>query len=232
MNTVTYGNRTYQVDNDGFLIDFDQWDEEFAIGLAPHHGIMHGLTRGHWDVIFFVRENFKKLGRCPLVYQTCKMNNLKIRELKTLFPSGYLRGACKLAGLTYKEGFYGMGQVSTALERLASDLGESVVAITEAVDSEEEKAYRTNIRGFLLDPAEWDEQFAINKAYELKMPMELSEKHWRIIYFLRDRFKMAGIVPTVYETCESFDMEIEELERLFPDGYHRGAVKIAGLRVR
>jgi tRNA 2-thiouridine synthesizing protein E len=38
--------------------------------------------------------------------------------------------------------------------------------------------------------------------------------------------------PSVTETCEVNDLDIEELEQLFPDGYHRGAVKIAGLRLR
>ncbi len=47
------------------------------------------------------------------------------------------------------------------------------------------------------------------------------------------QFKNAGeTVPTVYETCEENRIEIEDLEALFPDGYHRGAVKISGLRVR
>jgi tRNA 2-thiouridine synthesizing protein E len=36
----------------------------------------------------------------------------------------------------------------------------------------------------------------------------------------------------VTETCEANDLDIDELEQLFPDGYHRGAVKIAGLRLR
>lgn len=56
-------------------------------------------------------------------------------------------------------------------------------------------------------------------------------KHHEINIFC-DQFKTIAIVPTVYETCETFGIEIEELEQLFPDGYHRGAVKIAGLRVR
>jgi tRNA 2-thiouridine synthesizing protein E len=37
-------------------------------------------------------------------------------------------------------------------------------------------------------------------------------------------------VPTVYETCEDTDVERDLLERLFPDDYHRGLVKIEGLR--
>jgi tRNA 2-thiouridine synthesizing protein E len=34
------------------------------------------------------------------------------------------------------------------------------------------------------------------------------------------------------ETCEANSIEIDEFATLFPDGYHRGAVKIAGLRLR
>ncbi len=64
------------------------------------------------------------------------------------------------------------------------------------------------------------------------MPEKLNESHWQIIRFLREFFRKNHRVPTVYETCESLRLSIEELERLFPDGYHRGAVKIAGLRVR
>ena len=38
-------------------------------------------------------------------------------------------------------------------------------------------------------------------------------------------------VITVYERCEANGMDIEELERLFQDGYHRGATETVGLRV-
>jgi tRNA 2-thiouridine synthesizing protein E len=95
----------------------------------------------------------------------------------------------------------------------------------------EKKVYRVDAYGFLVDPSEWDEDFAINKSEELKMPKGLTNEHWRIVRFLRGRFEQTGSVPTVYETCADNGIEIEDLERLFPDGYHRGAVKISGLRV-
>jgi tRNA 2-thiouridine synthesizing protein E len=62
------------------------------------------------------------------------------------------------------------------------------------------------------------------------MPGKLTEKHWQVIRFLRDEFAKTGKVPTVFDTCSRNQIEIDELERLFPDGYHRGAVKLAGLR--
>jgi TusE/DsrC/DsvC family sulfur relay protein len=146
---------------------------------------------------------------------------LHLKDLKKLFPTGYLRGACKLAGITYKErsiDYYG---------------GEGLKIRAEGARPEsEEKVYRVDVRGFLVDPAEWDEDFAVQKAHEMKMKEGLTEKHWKIVHFLREYFNRNRSVPTVYETCEMNRMELDELEELFPNGYHRGAVKIAGLRAR
>jgi tRNA 2-thiouridine synthesizing protein E len=88
-----------------------------------------------------------------------------------------------------------------------------------------------DIHGFLIDPSEWDEDYVVFKAIEMKMPA-LTDDHWKIISFIRNRFEETGKVPTVYETCEENQIELEGLEALFPDGYHRGVVKISGLRVR
>jgi tRNA 2-thiouridine synthesizing protein E len=53
---------------------------------------------------------------------------------------------------------------------------------------------------------------------------------WRIIYYLRDVYQVEHRIPNIYETCESCNLDLDTFERLFPTGYHRGALKIAGLR--
>src|SRR4030042_2496948 len=217
MNIFTFGNKAYQVDTEEFLSDFKQWDENFARGMAPKVGIISGLSEDHWKIIYFMRDAFKQTGKCPLVYETCRMNRLHLQELKKLFPAGYLRGACKLAGITYREGYLDQSWGEAVAERVTSGVGE-------------EKIYLVNIRGFLMNPAEWDRKFALFKAHEMKMP-KLTEKHWQIINSLRKSFEKNKLLPTLYETCEANGIDLEELEKLFPDGYHRGAVKIAGLRV-
>ena len=218
MNTFAFGNKAYQVDTEEFLSDFNEWDENFARGAAPKVGIISGLSEDHWKIIYFIRDSFKRTGNCPLVYETCRTNRLHVQELKKLFPAGYLRGACKLAGVTYGEGYLDQSWVE--------DLAERVTA-----GAQEEKTYEVNIRGFLINFNDWDKKFATYKAQEMKMP-KLTDKHWQVIYFLRESFEKNNLVPTVYETCEANSIDLEELEKLFPDGYHRGAVKIAGLRVR
>jgi tRNA 2-thiouridine synthesizing protein E len=212
------GDRTYQVDDQGFLIDFKTWDEGFAEGTAPEVGITSGLTVQHWQVLEFIRSSYEKTGVCPLVFQTCRVTNLKLKNFRALFPGGYLRGACRLAGITYKEGYCGYVPYPGGTKTVGRSSGD--------------KTYLIDVRGFLVDPESWDEEYAICKAHELKMPEGLTEEHWRVIRYLRSSFRQHGKVPTVFDTCEVAGLEIDAFERLFPDGYHRGAVKIAGLKVR
>jgi tRNA 2-thiouridine synthesizing protein E len=97
--------REYLVDKQGFLLDPDCWDEEFAIALAPRLKIEGGLTEKHWAVIRYTREVFQEGGKCPSMYETCRVNGLSIRDLRHLFPTGYIRGVCKIAGLTYRDAY-------------------------------------------------------------------------------------------------------------------------------
>ncbi len=215
MRYFEYKDRKYRVDSQGFLLFPEEWDENFSEGMAPKLRIPGGLTAAHWKVIYFIRNTFDKINACPLVYVACKNNDIGLGDLKELFPRGYLRGACKLAGITYRAGHF----QETWLE-------EHIIHYTRMYES---KTYETDASGFLINPDAWDENFAIHKAIELKMPDYLTESHWKIIYYLRNRFKETGIVPNIYETCEENGLTLEELEKLFPSGYHRGAVCIAGL---
>jgi tRNA 2-thiouridine synthesizing protein E len=215
---VTFRGKEYPVDSEGFLLDHTQWDEDFAEAMAPSVKIPDGLTERHWDVIYSIRRSFEGHCKCPLVYETCRLNRLHLRDLRDLFPTGYLRGACKLAGCTYKEAYVKYSWVTSS--------GESMCI------PRPEKTYQVDVRGFLVDSEQWDEQFAVHRAHELKMPNLLNHDHWKIIYYLRASYEKNKVVPTIYETCEDNDVEIGDLEQLFPDGYHRGAVKIAGLRAR
>jgi tRNA 2-thiouridine synthesizing protein E len=211
--------KTYELDADGFLMDPKKWDPDLAEGMALGLGIQGGLTREHYDVIHFIRRELDRTGKCPNVFETCRANNLRRSELKRLFPTGYMRGACLLGGVSYKDAYLG----ADYMEHSAKDL--------HAVAQRQE--YRVDVRGFLVDPDEWDEHYAAHRAFDMKIHGgKLSEMHWQVIRFLRSTFYKTGKIPTVTETCEANDLDLGELEQLFPDGYHRGAVKIAGLRLR
>ncbi len=102
--------------------------------MAPKAGIITGLNEDQWRIIYFIRDYYKRTGKCPLVYETVRMNRLHLQELKKLFPAGYLRGACRLAGITYKEGYLD--------QSWAEGLAEQVT------EGEEGKTYEINVHGF------------------------------------------------------------------------------------
>ncbi len=218
MKTESIGERLYELDSQGFLLNHEQWDEDFAREMAAGAGIKGGLTDEHWDVIHFIRDFFAKEGKCPLIYEACRSKGLALHDLKKLFPSGYLRGACRLAGISYREGY-----VKYAYPRAASE---------KAPTARFGKAYEVDSLGFLNDASEWDDRFAVLQAHEMKIEGGLTGEHWKLIGFLRDYYNRNQVVPTVYEFCESNHLEIDELEKLFPGGYHRCAVKMAGLKAR
>jgi TusE/DsrC/DsvC family sulfur relay protein len=220
MAILSYKGKSYEVDSNNFLLDFDQWDSDFAEGMALELNMPHGLTKEHWDIIYFIHNTFKETGRCPLVYETCQRSGFRLKQLRNLFPTGYLRGACKLAGMSSKAGQLGPAYQPSGLPPISSFM------------KSYDKTYVVDVRGFLVNPDEWDEQYAIYQAYDMKInDGKLTDKHWQIIRFLRESYDSKKRVPTVYETCEANEIDIEELERLFPGGYHRCLIKIAGLRV-
>lgn len=199
---LVVGDRVFALDELGCLKNFRDWRVEFAQALAPKLGIKDPLGDRHLGFIRYLRDTVGETGRTPIVHRACKDNGLKLRDLEKLFPAGYHRGACVLAGLNYFDSYP---------EREATP----------------EKVYRIDVRGFLVHPGEWDETFAAMRAEELGIA--LNEANWKIIHFLRSTHRTSGKVPTVYETCRACEIEVEDLEQLFPMGYQRGAVKVAGL---
>ncbi|NMC44515.1 MAG: TusE/DsrC/DsvC family sulfur relay protein [candidate division Zixibacteria bacterium] len=58
----------------------------------------------------------------------------------------------------------------------------------------------------------------------------LTETHWQVIYFLRKGFIRDHVVPQAKAVAAAFDLNEKTVAALFPDGYDRGALKIAGLK--
>jgi TusE/DsrC/DsvC family sulfur relay protein len=89
-------------DEEGYLIDPNEWDEAVAEELAGREGI--DLTQEHWDVIRFMREYYQ-------VHQLAADARFVIKHLEEqhgtearnylfqLFPYGYVKQACKIAGM-------------------------------------------------------------------------------------------------------------------------------------
>ena len=141
----------------------------------------------------------------------CADNNLRLSKLGRLFPTGYHRGACKIAGINYQ--FMAENNLWLTYE--------SYVVL--------KSKYQVTELGFLKNFEKWDLRFARMVAEEWDLPQGLSEKHMKILHFLRDAYRKTGEIPTVFATCRGNKIDLEELRKMFPGGYRRGACRMAGL---
>ncbi len=211
VKTATFHGRTYTLDVHGYLDPPEQWDEDFARGTAPRVGILGGLTDDHWQLIKYLRRRFTEERFVPLVVNACIDNNLRLSKLRRLFPSGYHRGACKVAGLNY------------------SFMAASNMLLTYENYTTLKSSYKLTDTGFLESHEEWNERFALVVLNDNDPPVQLTDTHRRIIGFLRDYYGRTRDIPTVFDTCKSNEISVSELRDLFPAGYRRGACRAAGL---
>ena len=82
--------------------------------------------------------------------------------------------------------------------------------------------------GFLEDSDVWNEEIALALA-KTEDVEELTEEHWKVIYYLRDYFKKFGVAPMVRKLCKETGCDLKTIYELFPSGPAKGACKIAGL---
>ena len=98
MPEVEFERNTYTVDEDGFIDDFNNWDETWMKYVKTVEGIEE-LTDEHKQVIDVLQDYYKKNGIAPMVRILSKVTKFKLKYIYELFPSGPGKGACKMAGL-------------------------------------------------------------------------------------------------------------------------------------
>ena len=98
------GGTKLAVDFEGYLVDPAQWNEQAAEELARQEHVV--LTDEHWEVIRFMREYYEQHHIAPDARHVMK----RLAEFKgtakagrndlfVLFPYGYVKQACKIAGM-------------------------------------------------------------------------------------------------------------------------------------
>jgi tRNA 2-thiouridine synthesizing protein E len=98
MPSVEFEGNTFNVDEDGFIDDFNNWNESWVTYVKSTEGIEE-LTDEHWKVINVLQDYYKKNGIAPMVRILSKVTGYKLKYIYELFPSGPGKGACKMAGL-------------------------------------------------------------------------------------------------------------------------------------
>jgi tRNA 2-thiouridine synthesizing protein E len=98
MAELTHNGKTFAVDEDGFLVNFEDWGKEWIELVKENEGIAE-ITEAHHKIIEFLQEYYKKNGIAPMVRILSKNTGYKLKEIYDLFPSGPGKGACRMAGL-------------------------------------------------------------------------------------------------------------------------------------
>ncbi len=108
MEIIVKGARV-AVDAEGYLVDPGDWNESVALALAQSEGLV--LEDDHWVVIRFMRGFFEERQVAPDVrfairHLADQGMGVKARaRLFELFPYGYVKQACKVAGMRRPRGW-------------------------------------------------------------------------------------------------------------------------------
>ncbi len=104
MATIDVAGKSIEVDEEGYLVDRNDWNEDVAKEMAKADDC--DLTNNHWEVINFLREYYDEYQIAPAVRVLTKAIGKKLgpdkgnsKYLYELFPYGPAKQACKYAGL-------------------------------------------------------------------------------------------------------------------------------------
>jgi tRNA 2-thiouridine synthesizing protein E len=101
---IEVADKTYETDEEGYLVNLSDWSEEVANHIAESENI--NMTENHWEVVNFLREYYNEFQIAPAVRVLTKAIGKKLgpdkgnsKYLYELFPYGPAKQACKIAGL-------------------------------------------------------------------------------------------------------------------------------------
>jgi TusE/DsrC/DsvC family sulfur relay protein len=102
MPVTTMNDREIHVNDEGFLTEYDEWDEDLAQVLAKNIDI--DLTDEHWKVIRFLRADFKTQGETATTRRVQTVGGVPTKEQFTLFPKKPAKKMAYIAGLPKPHG--------------------------------------------------------------------------------------------------------------------------------
>lgn len=96
------------IDEEGYLIDPIKWNVSLAEEFSRQEDIQ--LTKDHWDAIYFMRQYYEEHQVAPDVRHVMKhlaehCGQKSRNKIFELFPYGYVKQACKIAGMKRPRGW-------------------------------------------------------------------------------------------------------------------------------
>ena len=109
MPSFEFNGKSYETDEEGYLVNLSDWSTEVADYLAKCENIT--LTPAHWEVVNYLRKYYEEYQIAPAVRVLTKAIGKVLGPEKgnsaylyELFPYGPAKQACKIAGLAKPTG--------------------------------------------------------------------------------------------------------------------------------
>lgn len=71
MATLEYAGKVIETDDEGYLLDFEKWNEQAACALAEKEGVEE-LTKDRMEIIKFMRDYYRTFRSFPILGAVCK----------------------------------------------------------------------------------------------------------------------------------------------------------------
>ena len=105
-STVLVGSKQVPINHNGYLLNFDDWGEDFSNTMAKRDHLE--LKECHWEAINFLRGFYREYEVPPSPRTVIKAIGDKInswgctnKDFENAFPLGGCKQACRLAGLPF-----------------------------------------------------------------------------------------------------------------------------------
>jgi len=102
MPVIELNGHQIHVDDEGFLTDFEEWDEDLAKVLAAAIDI--DLTDEHWKVIRFLRADYASQGQTATTRRVQAVGGVPVKKQFELFPKKPGKKMAYVAGLPKPHG--------------------------------------------------------------------------------------------------------------------------------
>ena len=104
MPTIDFEGKQIELDDDGYLVNLEDWAAGLAQALADDDDLK--LEDAHWEVINFLRDYYEKYQIAPMIKilvkeiaKTMGKEKGNTKYLYELYPAGPAKQACRYAGL-------------------------------------------------------------------------------------------------------------------------------------
>ena len=104
MPTIEVNGKSYETDEEGYLVNLGEWTEDVAKHIAQTENVE--MSSNHWEVVNFLRNYYEEYQIAPAVRVLTKAIGKQLgaekgnsQYLYELFPYGPAKQACKIAGL-------------------------------------------------------------------------------------------------------------------------------------